>query len=93
MSLPTIFELVSPATMSFAAPSKKPTSPLTWHGCFAAKHAMKQRAQCSSSPTPISTEGLKNLLHNVCLRFAGRGGEASAIFRLHTSTAAAKRTR
>lgn len=30
------------------------------------------------------TRGLKALLHNVCLRLAGGGGEASSIFRLHT---------
>ncbi len=30
------------------------------------------------------TVGLKNLLHNVCLRLSGSGGEVSSIFRLHT---------
>ena len=30
------------------------------------------------------TEGLKRLLHNVALRLSGKGGEASAIFRLDT---------
>ncbi len=30
------------------------------------------------------TQGLKNLLRNVCLRLAGGGGEVSSIFRLHT---------
>ena len=38
-----------------------------------------------SSPTPIPTHGLKDLLANVCRRLSGAGGEVAAIFRLDTS--------
>lgn len=30
------------------------------------------------------TQGLRHLLHNICLRLSGKGGEAAAIFRLDT---------
>ncbi len=84
MSLPTIFELCQPRDDVVRGAIQE--------GDFAADLAQVLRGEAPDE-TKIPalffanthpTQGLKNLLHNVCLRFAGRGGEASAIFRLHT---------
>ena len=90
MSLPTIFKLCQPRDDVVRGAIEAD---------FAANLAQVLRGEApDETKSPVQffanthpTEGLKNLLHNVCLRFAGHGGEASAIFRLHTQYRGGKR--
>src|SRR5436309_15281124 len=59
---------------------------------FAADHAQVLRGNAPAEYQDAATffanthptDGLKRLLDNVCRRLSGKGGEASAIFRLDT---------
>ncbi|MBL8658839.1 MAG: ATP-binding protein [Rhodospirillales bacterium] len=84
MSLPTIFEICEPRDdvvrgtiqeSDFAADLKQVIT-------GEAPEETKNSALFFANTHP--TQGLKNLLLNVCRRLSGHGGEVSSIFRLHT---------
>ena len=85
MTIPTIFEI--------CRPRKDVLQGGIAEADFAADLASVVSNRASSEyldPTRFfadtyPTRGLKNLLHNVCQRLAGTGGEVASIFRLDTS--------
>jgi hypothetical protein len=84
MSLPTIFDLCQPRddVVRGAIQEADFAADLAQVLRGEAPDETKIPAQFFANTHP--TQGLKNLLHNVCLRLAGRGGEVSSLFRLHT---------
>lgn len=84
MSVPTIFDLCQPRddVVRGAIQEADFAADLAQVLRGEAPDETKIPAQFFANTHP--TQGLKNLLHNVCLRLAGRGGEVSSIFRLHT---------
>lgn len=84
MSLPTIFEICEPRddVLRGTVQESDFAADLAQLLRGDAPEETKNPARFFANTHP--TQGLKNLLRNVCTRLNGRGGEASSIFRLHT---------
>jgi hypothetical protein len=84
MSLPTIFEICEPRADVIRGTIQESDFAADLKQVITGEASEETRNPTLSFANTHPTQGLKNLLLNVCRRLSGHGGEVSSIFRLHT---------